>query len=352
MAAYRWQEEGRLTIDPALDAQLEGMIRESSNQATQKVFARLTARMVLTMGAAMAVLAWALRSGAVHPVVAAAVYLALWGWLAPPVILMLHNTMHRRFLRSRALEHAHPFAMSFFFGVPTGYREHHLGMHHADDNLPEDLSSTVRYQRDRFSHFLVYFFRFFFLIIVELPAYLIRKRRFAMARRALLGELAHLTVVGAALAWDFRFGLIAFAIPFAATRFMMMAGNWGQHAFLNPARANDGLSNSITCINSPYNRRCFNDGYHIGHHLKANRHWTELPGDFLAHRDAYARAGAIVFDGLDFFLVSLLLWTGQWRTLARHVVRLDGVDRSDDEVVAMLQARVRPAVFGAQCVSA
>jgi beta-lactamase class A len=43
MAAYRWQEEGRLTIDPALDAQLESMIRESSNQATQKVFARLTA---------------------------------------------------------------------------------------------------------------------------------------------------------------------------------------------------------------------------------------------------------------------------------------------------------------------
>ena len=42
MAAYRWQEEGRLTIDPALDAELEAMIRESSNQATQKVFARLT----------------------------------------------------------------------------------------------------------------------------------------------------------------------------------------------------------------------------------------------------------------------------------------------------------------------
>jgi hypothetical protein len=42
MAAYRWQEEGRLTIDKGLDTQLEAMIRESSNQATQKVFARLT----------------------------------------------------------------------------------------------------------------------------------------------------------------------------------------------------------------------------------------------------------------------------------------------------------------------
>src|SRR5205085_12128959 len=42
MAAYAWQERGRLRIDPALDAELSAMIRESSNQATQKVFARIT----------------------------------------------------------------------------------------------------------------------------------------------------------------------------------------------------------------------------------------------------------------------------------------------------------------------
>ena len=88
-------------------------------------------------------------------------------------------------------------------------------------------------------------------------------------------------------------------------------------------------------------RRCFNDGYHIGHHLKANRHWTEYPADFLANRDQYAAEGAIVFEGLDFFLVSLLLWTGQWKTLARHYVRLDG-PRSDEEVIAMLKSRVHP----------
>jgi beta-lactamase class A len=42
MAAYAFQEEGRLRIDDALDDQLTHMIRESSNQATQRVFARLT----------------------------------------------------------------------------------------------------------------------------------------------------------------------------------------------------------------------------------------------------------------------------------------------------------------------
>ena len=228
------------------DGALSRALRAQLHDPRDEVFVRLTARMVVTMGAAMAGLAYTLKA---HPAAAGfaiAAYLALWAWLAPPVILMLHNTMHRRFLRARAAEQAHPFVMSFFFGIPTGYREHHLGMHHAEDNMPADLSSTVRYQRDRFSHFLVYFFRFFFLIIFELPAYLVRKRRFAMARRALLGELTHLAVVAAALTWDWRFGLTAFAAPFVATRFMMMAGNWGQHAFLNAARDNDGLSNAIT----------------------------------------------------------------------------------------------------------
>src|SRR5262249_59606059 len=38
----RWQEEGRLRIEGEFDRELSEMIRESSNQATRKVFARLT----------------------------------------------------------------------------------------------------------------------------------------------------------------------------------------------------------------------------------------------------------------------------------------------------------------------
>lgn len=42
MAAYAWREQGRLAIDPVLDGELSGMIHESSNGDTQKVFAKLT----------------------------------------------------------------------------------------------------------------------------------------------------------------------------------------------------------------------------------------------------------------------------------------------------------------------
>jgi len=256
---------------------------------------------------------------------------------------MLHNTMHRPFLRRpKWLDFLHPYVMSLLLGIPTGYGQHHLGMHHVEDNLPSDLSSTMRYRRDSFVHFLVYFGRFFLFILGELTAYLLRKRRTRMARRAGGGELVHLSVVGAALWVDWRFGLVAFAIPTFMVRFLMMVGNWGQHAFLNVTRDNDGLSNSITCINSGYNQRAFNDGYHIGHHLKASRHWTEMPQDLLDNVERYARAGAIVFRGIDFFLVSLLLWTGSWRTLARRYVTLDGVARTEDDIIALLKSRVAP----------
>ncbi len=42
MAAYAWREQGRLRFDAALEADLDAMIRRSSNSATQAVFRRIT----------------------------------------------------------------------------------------------------------------------------------------------------------------------------------------------------------------------------------------------------------------------------------------------------------------------
>jgi fatty acid desaturase len=319
------------------DGPLSRWCKSALYDERDEVFVRLTLKFVFAISVAMVVLwfefHWAL----------AVAYVALWGWLTPPVILMLHCTMHRPFIRQpKWLDRVHPYVMSFFFGMPTGYAQHHMGMHHVEDNMGEDLSSTMRYRRDSFPHFLVYFGRFFFLVIFELPAYLARKRRGGMARKAVFGELLHEAVIAGALYLNWRFALVVFVFPYVAVRFMMMVGNWGQHAFINTARENNGIANSISCINSGYNRRCFNDGYHVGHHLKANRHWAELPQDFQDNRELYAREGALVFQGIDFFFVSVFLWTGQWRALAKRFVRLDGKPRSDEEVIAMLKARVLP----------
>ena len=35
-----------------------------------------------------------------------------------------------------------------FGHAPEGYFSHHMGMHHIENNMPDDTSSTMAYQRD------------------------------------------------------------------------------------------------------------------------------------------------------------------------------------------------------------
>jgi hypothetical protein len=118
-----------------------------------------------------------------------------------------------------------------------------------------------------------------------------------------------------------------------------MAGNWGQHAFIDAGAPENCYRNSITCINSSYNRRCFNDGYHIGHHIKQTRHWTEMPKDFLDNVAKYDHEGAIVFDKIDFFGVWFCLMLGRYDWLAKRYVHLGEMRPSDDEIIGLLRTR-------------
>jgi hypothetical protein len=275
----------------------------------------------------------------------AAAYLAMLLYFLGPFILMLHNTSHNRLFkrRFRVLNGFVPWVLGPFFGEsPETYFAHHVGMHHPENNLAGDLSSTMPYRRDSFIDFMRYFGRFFVVGLIELSAHFVKKRRFALLRRTLVGELSFYAVAAALFVYDWRAAIVIAIVPVVFTRFMMMAGNWGQHAFIDPASPENCYRNSITCINSTYNRRCFNDGYHIGHHIKQTRHWTEMPSDFVANRATYAREGAIVFSGIDFFAVWFLLMTKQYRALAKRVVHLDGGDPpSLEATAAMLRSRTR-----------
>jgi hypothetical protein len=272
----------------------------------------------------------------------AAVHVGLVVYFLGPFILMLHNTSHRKLFKApwRALNNYIPWVLGPFFGEsPETYFGHHVGMHHPENNLADDLSSTMPYRRDSAVHFLVYFFRFFFFGIVELATYFARKRRRTLLVRILVGELGFFAFVAGVMWLDWRATLVVFVIPFLIARFGMMAGNWGQHAFLDQAAPENWYRNSITCINSGYNRRCFNDGYHIGHHVKATRHWTEMPEDFLRNLETYAKERAIVFTGIDFFGVWLCLMLKRYDWLARRVVPLEAKAPSQDEIIALLKSR-------------
>jgi hypothetical protein len=276
---------------------------------------------------------------------AAAAYLILiLGVLLGPYILMLHNTSHRALWRPEYswLKGYIPNVLGPFFGeTPNTYYVHHIGMHHPENNLFDDLSTTMPYDRDKLSHFARYLGRFYVLGIIELGHYMWVRRRFKLFRKAIGGEIVYIGAMLALAIIDWQATLVVFLIPLFFARFGMMAGNWAQHAFIDPSDPANPYRNSITCINSTYNRRCFNDGYHIGHHVKANRHWTEMPGDFLASRETYAAEDAIVFEKIDFFVVWAFLMLKRYDWLANHYVDLGGTQRTREELIAYLRERTK-----------
>ncbi len=269
-------------------------------------------------------------------------WLVQLAWLAPPTILMLHCTMHRPFIKSpRWLGRLIPFTCSLMFGIPTGYAEHHVGMHHVENNLRNDLSSTMRYQRDSFLHFLVYFGRFLFFSPTDITRYFKKKGRPQMARRALLSDFAHISIIVGLSFIDWRAALVTMVIPYFFIRLAMMIGNWGQHAFLDASRPGDSYVNSVTWINTPYNQRCFNDGYHIGHHVKQNRHWTEMPQDFIDNQDRYFKEGVVVFQKLDNFTTAICLFIKRYDILAKNFIRMPGDERTDEQIIEFLKERTK-----------
>lgn len=152
-----------------------------------------------------------------------------------------------------------------------------------------DLSSTMKYRRDSFLGFLHYYLSFAVFGIITLSWYFIKKKRWPFLRKAIIGELSWYAVVGGLFYLNAEVTLFVFIIPWILTRFLLMAGNWTQHAFVDTTDPANPYLNSITFIDSPYNKRCFNDGYHIGHHVNMNRHWLDMPIDFMDNLENLSR---------------------------------------------------------------
>ncbi len=115
-----------------------------------------------------------------------------FAFLEGPFILMLHLTSHRPTFKKQYsyLNNIIPWIIGPFMGeTPEAYFAHHLGMHHAEGNMPEDHSSTMKYQRDSFIDFLKYYFSFLIIGTYQLATYLKKKNRTKVLNNFLKGEL-------------------------------------------------------------------------------------------------------------------------------------------------------------------
>ncbi|MCB0573288.1 MAG: fatty acid desaturase, partial [Saprospiraceae bacterium] len=89
------------------------------------------------------------------------------------------------------------------------------------------------------------------------------------------------------------------------------------------------------------NKQCFNDGYHIGHHLKPHMHWTDMPGDFVKNIDKYAENKALVFEGVDYNQIWAMLMFKRYHSLADHLVNINGMYRSREDAITLMKVRTR-----------
>ncbi|MGA0557197.1 fatty acid desaturase family protein [Larkinella sp. VNQ87] len=262
-----------------------------------------------------------------------------------PFGLMGHCAAHRPLFKReyRWLNYYMPMTIGLFFGMsPETYVGHHIGMHHPENNLPEDLSTTMPYRRDSVKGFLHYLTTFLITGVVTMISYLFRKNRQKMAFKAMAGEIIFISACLVLLWLNAPATIVVFVIPFWLTRIISMIGNWTQHAFVDANDPANAYKNSITCINVKYNRLCWNDGYHISHHCRPAMHWSEHPQFFLKTLDKYAANKAIIFDGLDFGQVFFLLMRKRYDRLARHVVNVNGTFRNDQEIIALMKHRLEP----------
>jgi len=273
----------------------------------------------------------------------------LMGMVLDRFTLMLHFTSHRPLFNKdyKSLNQVIPWLLSPFFGqTPQTYFAHHMGMHHREENLPDDLSSTMRFTRNRITHWLRYYLRFLLFGLPELGFYFYKRKNWKLFWRTVTGECSFIAVVALGLWLRPQATVAVLVVPLLLMRTLMMMGNWTQHSFISQEHPDDPFQSSITCINTRYNRRCFNDGYHILHHIKPRAHWTEHPVEFEANIGEYGKHDAIVFDGVDYFQIWLNMMFGRWNWLADKMVQLPGAPlRSREEKVAFLKSRVQPVAW-------
>ncbi|CBF76117.1 uncharacterized protein ANIA_10629 [Aspergillus nidulans FGSC A4] len=272
---------------------------------------------------------------------------AMQAYLVGTYTLMMHQHIHMGGLLKREFlwfDTLFPYIMDPLMGHTwNSYYYHHVKHHHVEGNGPDDLSSTIRYQRDELFDFLCYISRFLFLTWLELPLYFVRKGKFSFAFKTAAWEFGYYIFLY--LFWRYicwKATIFVFILPLLQLRLGLMVGNWGQHAFVDEANPKSDFRSSVTVIDVASNRFCYNDGYHTSHHLNPLRHWREHPVSFLQQKDRYSAEDALVFQNIDYIMITNRLLQKDYKYLAECLVPIGNqVGMTVDELAIMLRKKTR-----------
>jgi len=255
--------------------------------------------------------------------------------------LMLHCISHRKPFKKGYtwIYNWVVWAVCPLFGhTPETYFVHHMAMHHVENNMEDDASSTLPYQRDSFRSFIKYYLNFFFLGFKDTFQYLFTRKRKKLYVRLSFGEFSFFAFCVAMCFVNLKATMFIFIIPFVFARFVMMLGNWAQHAFID---VNDPEENTINCINTKYNHTCWNDGYHAVHHLRPALHYTDIPGEFLKNLDKFSEKKTLIFDGIHYLHIFVWLMFKRYDKLADNLVNAGNMFSSREEAIAVMKERTK-----------
>ncbi|KAJ4374356.1 hypothetical protein N0V83_003097 [Neocucurbitaria cava] len=269
------------------------------------------------------------------------------GWYMGAYTLLRHQHIHMRGILSKKyaiVDEFFPYFLDPFMGHTwNSYYYHHVKHHHVEGNGPDDLSSTVRYQRDDVWDFMRYVGRFYFLIWFDLPRYFLRTRKPGLALRSGGWEVSNYVFLYCMFTYvNARATVFTLLVPLALMRLALMTGNWGQHALVDEVEPDSDFRSSITLIDVPSNRYCYNDGYHTSHHLNPLRHWRDHPVAFLSQKKQYADEHALVFYNIDYMFLTINLLRKNYEHVAKCLVPMgDQMKLSLEERVEMLKRKTR-----------
>lgn len=183
------------------------------------------------------------------------VHLLVTVWYSGGFTLMMHNHIHNNGVLAKpyhAFDWAFPYILEPLMGHTwDSYYYHHVKAHHVEGNGPDDLSTTIRYQRDSVWCFLHYEMRFLLLCWFDLPKYFISKGKYNLAFRVTCTELGSYAFLFLLAKWQFKPTLFVLLLPFIVMRIGLMIGNWGQHALVDDVEPNSDFRSSITLIDVP-----------------------------------------------------------------------------------------------------
>ena len=273
-----------------------------------------------------------------------------------PQEVLEHTNIHTRIFspkggaspRIKLLLKALQFYYEYVFAlltcrVPGFYRVQHVYVHHVEDNGPLDTQTTLPYDRTSFLDFSRHAF-WQGLDLVSgglLIGYLAKKGKTRQIREVVHG----LTIWYAALLAVALLNPIA-AVYLFLSRFLggtfITLVTFYQHGLVDPDEPHEVHAHTIDYAGSEHGNLGFD--YHVEHHLRPARHWSNYYEEFTRAAEKDSGHPAIVMQKDQFGPLALVaaLWRKDYPAIARYAHMRDVPADNTEELARIVRERAHP----------